>query len=76
MRLISNDTYSFGEGTFAWSGVIDPKLYQRYTWLLTIPIFTPVAIGVVGVSSNRFISGISTKSFGISVSNTKVSVSV
>ncbi len=76
MRLISSDTYSFGEDTFAWSGVIDPKLYQRYTWLLSIPIFTPVAIGIAGVASSSFGACIAPKSFGISVGNVKVGVNV
>jgi hypothetical protein len=53
MRLISSDTYSFGEIPFAWSGLIDPKLFQRYTWLLPASLFTPVIIPLVNVSTGK-----------------------
>jgi hypothetical protein len=53
MRLISSDTYSFGDVPFAWSGLIDPKLFQRYTWLLPASLFTPVLIPLVSVSTGK-----------------------
>jgi hypothetical protein len=76
MRLVSNDTYSFGDGTFAWFGLIDPKLFQRYTWLLSIPIFTPVTIGIKGVGSSTIPSGITALSQKVSVGSPKIGVSV
>lgn len=76
MRLISGDAYSFGEGNFAWSGLLDPKLYQRYTWLLTIPIFSPVIIGINKVTSFSVSSSIESHTRGVSVGNVKVGVRV
>lgn len=68
MRLISNDTYSFGDTVFAWSGLLDPKLFQRYTWLLPPSLFTPVLIPVVTVSAGRVVVSIATPDYDITTS--------
>ena len=65
MRLISNDTYSFGDTTFAWSGLLDPKLFQRYTWLLPPSLFIPIVIPLIGVSTGKV--GVSVSSIGYDV---------
>jgi hypothetical protein len=67
MRLISADSYSYGEGTFPWFGLLDPKLFQRYTWLLPQSIYAPVLIPTIGVSAGRVIVGITSPSQDIIV---------
>ena len=78
MRLISSDSYSYGEKAFAWNGLIDPKLFQRYTYLLPEVIFTPVVIPTRSVSTSRASVGVSVgaPTFGVCIKKTSTSVSV
>jgi hypothetical protein len=66
MRLISADSYSFGQVPFAWSGLLDPKLFQRYTWLLPPSLFSPVVIPTIGVSTGRANVNVSSPEYDIS----------
>lgn len=72
MRLISADSYSFGAVPFAWSGLIDPKLYQRYPWLLPeLIVPSPVVIPVLSVSTGRVTVGITTPDYDVTTSSRK-----
>jgi hypothetical protein len=36
MSLFIPDSYYYGEKEFPWGGLIEPKLYQRVSWLLVV----------------------------------------
>jgi hypothetical protein len=36
MSLFIPDSYYYGEKEFPWGGLIEPKLYQRISWLLVV----------------------------------------
>jgi hypothetical protein len=50
MSLFTPDSFHYGEREFPWGGLLEPKLYQRFKWLLVVSRITPV-IGKIPVIS-------------------------
>jgi hypothetical protein len=78
MRLISVDSYSYGDKAFAWSGLLDPKLFQRYTYLLPeLIVPSPVTIPILSTSFGRVGADVSSPSRDVlSVASSNVDVTV
>lgn len=49
MRLLVPESFSYGDQPFPWDGLVDPKLFQRVTWLL-VP-FRPVRVPLISMES-------------------------
>ncbi len=76
MRLISADSYSYGEKGYAWNGLIDPKLFQRYTYLLPEVIFNPAVIPTKSVSTLRASVSVASPTVGVSIPKASAGVNV
>ena len=58
MSLFTPDSFHYGEREFPWGGLLEPKLYQRFKWLLVISKMTG-KIPVISMcpSNTVFVSG-------------------
>jgi hypothetical protein len=64
MSLFTPDSFHYGESQFPWGGLLEPKLYQRFKWLLVIskiigkiPVISMCPSNTISMSGAECFSG-------------------